>query len=658
MAIKHLTDEQIRTWTLEQKDRWWLENVYRGDMPQLTLRSGLTGFILGGILSATNLYVGAKTGWTLGVGITSVILAFAMYRVLSRIGLGREFTILENNAMQSCATAAGYMTSAMISSLGAYMLITGEELPTWLMMAWLISLSLLGVLFAFPMKRRFINDEQLPFPEGRACGVVLDTLHSDDAKIGVFKARLLVIAALVAGGLKFLQSHNLMKAVQVKIMGLKDVVWSFPEMLDTWLYSILAARQLGVPNIFGVDLRQLTIRPELDIPMIGAGALMGIRAGSSLLVGAILNYAIIVPAIIKYYPADIPNTVGPNGEILYGFRNITTWALWGGVSMMTVASLTAFFAKPQVIISAFSRLLGGPAKQPKSDVLKHIELPLSVSIICVPIVGAVIVWLGHTYFGISWTMGIIAIPLVFIFTLIGANSTALTSITPTGALGKLTQLTYGALAPGNIKTNIMTAGITSEAASNASNLLMDIKPGYMLGAKPRQQAIAHCIGIVSGALASVPLFKYIFLKDGVENMQTSEFPMPAVSIWKGVAEVLTKGLENLPQTAIVAVIVGGVVGLVLELIRIGSRNKFPLTPVGIGLAFVIPFYTCLAMFTGAFIFWVLGRVYRNPESKGWKLWVDNQEPIAAGVIAGGALIGITDALVTVFVKYSEAGVTP
>ncbi|MBK6453413.1 MAG: OPT/YSL family transporter [Proteobacteria bacterium] len=65
---------------LEQKDRWWFTSVYRGDMAQLTLRSAVTGFLLGGLLSATNLYVGAKTGWTLGVGLTSVILAFALYR--------------------------------------------------------------------------------------------------------------------------------------------------------------------------------------------------------------------------------------------------------------------------------------------------------------------------------------------------------------------------------------------------------------------------------------------------------------------------------------------------------------------------------------------------------------------------------------------------
>ena len=83
MAIKELSSEQIHQWSVEEKDRWWLKNVFRGSMPQLTVRSALTGMALGGLLSLTNLYVGAKTGWTLGVGITSVILAFALFKAVS-----------------------------------------------------------------------------------------------------------------------------------------------------------------------------------------------------------------------------------------------------------------------------------------------------------------------------------------------------------------------------------------------------------------------------------------------------------------------------------------------------------------------------------------------------------------------------------------------
>ena len=124
MAIQHLSEEQIRTWTREQKDRWWLENVFRGEMPQLTIRSAITGFLLGGILAATALYIAGKTGITIGVGLTSVILAFAIYRIMNSMGFAQDFTILENNCTQSIATAAGYMVAPMISSLAAYMLVT------------------------------------------------------------------------------------------------------------------------------------------------------------------------------------------------------------------------------------------------------------------------------------------------------------------------------------------------------------------------------------------------------------------------------------------------------------------------------------------------------------------------------------------------------
>ena len=194
MAIEQLTPEQIRDWTRQQKDQWWLTRIYRASMPQLTFRAGLTGFLLGGLLCTTNLYVGAKTGWSLGVGLTSVILAFAAFRILSTVGM-RDMTILENNCSQSIATAAGYMTGPLTSGMAAYMWVENKSMPWWQMLLFNVVLSILGVLVAFPMKRRFINDEQQPFPEGRACGVVLDALDTSQAAVGMFKARLLAIAA-------------------------------------------------------------------------------------------------------------------------------------------------------------------------------------------------------------------------------------------------------------------------------------------------------------------------------------------------------------------------------------------------------------------------------------------------------------------------------
>lgn len=647
MAIKQLSEQQVREWSVAQKDRWWLENVYQGDVPQMTLRVVVMGFVLGGLLSITNLYIGAKTGWSLGVAITAVILGFVFFQTLQRLGLGRNYHVLESNILQSIACSAGYMNGPLIASMAAYMIITNTVIPWWQMIMWLIGLCVLGVLFAFPLKRRFINEEQLPFPEGRACGVVMDTLHSqtqDSTTAGkaLLPAKLLVIFGIIAGLGRFGQWHYLARLMEKIRLGFLHV----PEMLDEWYYRLAERFGWPVPNLLGTPLRELTVRPELDIAMIGAGGLMGIRTGISLMVGAVVNYCILAPLMIQR--GDIVGVTDATGVVHFGFRPIATWSLWCGVAMMTTASLYSFFAKPQVLLSAFRGLLRG-ARQRGADCLRHIELPLWVSVVGVPIVGAYLVWIAHWFFGVEYWMGAIAVPMVFVFTLIGVNSTALTSITPTGALGKITQLAYGAIAPGNITTNIATAGISAEVAGSASNLIQNIKPGYMLGGKPRLQALGHVIGAFAGAICSVAVFYPLFLRNNPAGLISAEYPYPAATVWKAVAEILTKGLDQLPQTALWAAIIGAGLGIIFEIVRQLARGRFPLSAVGIGLAFVIPFQTCLAMFFGAFIFWLLGRLWPEPTQRPNEIFVQNQESICAGVIAGAALMGIVVMALDVFV---------
>ncbi|MDP8222175.1 MAG: OPT family oligopeptide transporter [Candidatus Lernaella stagnicola] len=621
--IKQLDEEQLRTMTLEEKDRWWLANCWKGDMPQLTLRSALTGMFLGGILSLTNLYVGIKTGWTLGVGITSVILAFAMFKVFTKLHLAKtDITLLENNAMQSIATAAGYMTGPLISSLTAYMMVTGRIVPLYQTMTWMVAVSLLGVLFAFPLKKRFINDEQLPFPEGKACGYVMDGLHSDDKAEGDLKTKILAITSSASFVYAIWRSEAILGLIKLKILAI-------PGFVDDFIYN------LGlVPTLMGTKLSDLTIRMETDVVMVAAGGLMGIRVGVSLLIGAVVNYFILAPVLIKH------GIILPNDAGVIGFRQISMWSLWGGVAMMTSASLFSFFSKPKMILASFAGLL----KRGKSvDVLKDIELPMKVFVIGIPLMGFTTVVLTHYYFGVHWVMGAIAIPLIFVFTLIAVTSTGLTSITPTGALGKLTQLTYAVLEPGNISTNIMTAGINGEVAGNASNLLMDIKPGYMLGAKPRHQAMGHVLGIIAGSLVAPPVF-YALFKGDLGNLGTEQLPMIAAQIWVGVAKILTKGLSFLDVTARWAILIGLILGVGGEVARSASKGKFWISPVGIGLAFILPFFTSLSMFLGGLIFWIAGKSI-NKESKWHKYIVENSETICAGVIAGGAIAGIIVILV-------------
>lgn len=653
MAIPTLTEEQIRTWTRAQKDRWWLENVWRGDMPQLTLRSGITGFVLGGLLSATNLYVGAKTGWTLGVGITSVILAFAIFRVMSRLG-ARDMTILENNCTQSIATAAGYMTGPLISGMAAYMWVQNEPMKWWHMLLFNVVLSLMGVLVAFPMKRRFINDEQHPFPEGRACGVVLDTLYTSHAAVGVFKAKALAIAAGLAGFITFISGEAYQQYLQVKVLGMQKF-WALPHYLDGWIYRWFGSGAY----IAGVDPRQMGLRVSLDLAMFGAGGLMGIRVALSMFIGMVLNFFFIVPWMIHIGEIQ-PARLAADGTPIYGRAHIlNTWALWWGISIMVVAAMTGLFARPQVIVTAFTSLLRRK-KDADRDVLRHIELPNWISYVGVPVIGVFGVWMAHDWFGVSWVFGATAIPMIIVLTLIAANSTALTGITPTGSLSKIPQFIFGAADPKHPPTNLMTGVMCVEVASNASNLLMDIKPGYMLGAKPRQQAIGHCIGVVSGALASTPLFYALFLPrykpgDNVQaTMVTDQFGFPSAIQWKGVSDLVTGIFDSgkgsiIAQSAVISMVIAGVAGLALELWRTLSKGRFPISPLAIGLGVVVPPESTIAMCAGAAFFYFLGRAYaRRTDSFGHRLWIGAYEPICAGIVAGAALVGIGDALVKAF----------
>lgn len=653
MAIEKLSPEQIRTWSPAQKDEWWITRVYRGDMPQLTLRAAATGFLLGSVLSATNLYIGAKTGWTLGVGLTSVILAYAAFRAMATVGF-RDMTILENNAAQSIATAAGYMTGPLISGMAAYMWVQNALIPWWQMLIFNMTLSLLGVLVAFPMKRRFINDEHQPFPEGAACGVVLDALYTSSAGSGMYKAKILAKAAALAGFVGVISGENLMKLVQQKWLRLSSS-WSLPHDLDAIYYWAAAKGWLPVPSLSGVPIKSLGLTLSLDFAMFGAGGLMGIRAGASMLVGMLLNFVVIVPWMISI------GEIAPRPDGTFSRVHVlNTWALWWGIVIMVVASMVGLFSKPEVFVQAFRGLF--KKRETTKDVVGHIELPVWISFVGVPVLGVIGAGMANMWFGVSWVFGLSAIPLIIVLTLIAASSTALTGITPTGSLSKIPQFLFGALDPKHPPTNLMTGVMCVEVASNASNLLMDIKPGYMLGAKPRQQAIGHCIGIVAGALASTPLFYLLFLSDYTPGMnvqavmapENGQFGFPSAIQWKGVSELVTAifgggGGTLLTRSIVISMVVAAFAGLVMEVLRIRTRGKFPLSPLAIGLGVVIPPNSTIAMFAGAAFFaWMTRKHGDKPDSPAYQRWVGGQEPICAGLIAGAALIGIADILVKVF----------
>jgi uncharacterized oligopeptide transporter (OPT) family protein len=211
----------------------------------------------------------------------------------------------------------------------------------------------------------------------------------------------------------------------------------------------------------------------------------------------------------------------------------------------------------------------------------------------------------------------------------------------------------GAIDRTNPASNLIPAGMTGEISGNAANLLSDIKPGYMLGGKPRQQAVGHVIGIFSGAIACVPLFFLLFLPPdaqgvrSVSTMVSDNFAFPAALQWKGVAELIAKGFSALPYSAVVSMIVAAVAAAAIEIGRIFTKGRIPLSAVSIGLGVVLPPESTFGMWVGAMIFWVMRRRYATQGTKGHRFWVEGMETICAGLISGSALMGIGNAIVNV-----------
>jgi uncharacterized oligopeptide transporter (OPT) family protein len=382
--------------------------------------------------------------------------------------------------------------------------------------------------------------------------------------------------------------------------------------------------------------------------MLGVGGLMGIRVATSVLLGAVVNFAVLAPIMIQR--GDIAPYTAPDGTVVAISRGeiVNQWALWWGVVMMVVGSLVSLVAKPELLTGLFRGK--STADDTGEDPLRDIEVPLWVSYVGVPIFSLLGGWLTHAFFGVPWLLAFVSLPLIFVLTVICTNSMALTSWTPTGALSKITQFTMGAIDRVNPASNLLPATMTAEISSNAANLLSDIKPGYMLGAKPRQQAIGHVIGILAGAAASTPLFFLLFLPKGADGTRSpatlvsEQFAMPSALQWKGVADLITNGISRLPTSAIWAMLVAAVLAVVFETLRIRTKGRFPLSAVSIGLGVVLPPESCFAMWAGAMLFWWQGS--RNPAagSRAHAIWVEGAESVCAGLISGAALVGIGNAI--------------
>lgn len=627
----------------ELPDDAWYDRAYRGDdAPQLTARAVGMGAVLGFFLALTNVYVGLKIGWHLGVALTACILSFSIWTALHKAGLAKTpMTILENNAMASTASAAGYSTgNTLVTSIPALFLLSvtaeqpaGTPLPLPVTAAWVFFLALLGTSLAIPMKRNMVNREKLRFPSGTAAAVLLRSLY-DKGGDAIVKGRALLYAALASGVIPIVKDLELLKALDDKGKLARHALLPGALKIFDWLPGVTAGGKTAPLSAWNVKL-------DYGPALIAAGALVGLRVTASMVGGGLLLVLFIGPAAIE------ATWTNPAGAVVAAAKGPgSAWkdiGVWVGAPIMVSAGLLTFAFEWRTIARAFTSLRGGGDASQSASV----EVPNTWFATGTAVASAGVVFLASRYFGIPVPFGILAVLLTFVLALVAARATGESDITPTGAMGKIMQLTYGVLMTQNASANLMTAGITAGASGASADLLTDLKAGYLLGANPRRQFLAQLLGILPGTVATV--IGYSILVPDVSALTGSEghdppFPAPAAQQWLAVAKVFKLGIGNLHPMARQGIFYGLIAGVLLVLMERGlpRYKKYLPSPTGIGLGLILPFYQPLAMFPGAAAAALAGR---KKGSRAAELVV----PVASGLIAGESIVGVVVAALNNFV---------
>lgn len=315
------------------------------------------------------------------------------------------------------------------------------------------------------------------------------------------------------------------------------------------------------------------------------------------------------------------------------YRDLVGWSLWGGTACMVTSGLLSFALQWRTALRAFSGVGAMFLRRRTAEsAVDKLEAPIAWFFIGQVVATIGLAILGRICFGIEYWETAIAVVLSFGLALVACRVTGETDTTPVGAMGKISQLSFAAISPGNNVVNLMSANVTAAAATSSADLLTDLKSGYLLGANPRRQFIAQFCGIFAGTAASVLGFSLIITNPA--DLGSSQFPAPAAQVWKAVAEALND-ITTLHPVKIWCIIIGGIVGLVLPIASLAFPKyaKFIPSAAGIGLAWTFHWFTAWQFFLGAVIGWLW--------EKGNKKHSDEYMfPIASGVIAGGSLMGV------------------
>lgn len=580
---------------------------------ELTPQALLAAAIVAAIMGASYPYMVLKLGFGPNVSVVSAFFGFMILSVVSLVAR-TPYDRWQNNIVQTAGTSAA-QTAFMCGVLAAFDMLRVSKVVAFHLdpspiqvFAWLTCASLLGVLLAVPMRRHFIVDEQLPFPDGMAAAetlVVLDPprgLSREDAEW--LKAR----RAAVVLGIGLVASAALMLARKdVPLFGL------IPDTI-----APASAVMLGAAGA-SFSLATMGVGVSVSLLGIGSGFLISQRVNTWMLIGCGLGW-IVAPLLLTRFGVltDKPT----RSAVLY-------WVMWPGTGMMLSGGMTVLALRWRLLAQAFRALRGMGAH---SD-----EFPLTWVLIGVVVLAVTFCIIQKLIFGLPIWMSALAVLASIPLMLVGLRALGETNWGPIGALSNLMQGVFAFVAPGNANANILGAGATGTIAVTSEGLIQDYKAGHLIGSTPRSMTIAQLMAAPIGAAALAWTYPLLVKTYGLIG-EHAQLAAPGSRRTAAIVELFSAGASKLPASALWAMLIAVALGVVFAILEQSSKLKrWAPSPTGLGLGVLLPFASVATIFAGGLIALAWRRAAPE-QAKAFRV------PLASGFIAGEAMMAVLVAL--------------
>ena len=626
---------------------------------ELTFRGIILGALITIIFTASNVYLGLKVGLTFSSAIPAAVISMAILRLFP------DSTILENNMLQTQASAAGTLSSIIFVIPGLLMMGYWSNFPFWLTFAVCAAGGMLGVLFSIPLRHVMVVKSDLPYPEGVAAAEILkagsktdDKEANDGLKDIVFGGIIASIVSLFTNGFRLLS--------------------------DSTAYWFT-----GGKSIFQIPM-------GFSLALLSAGYLIGIISGIAVLIGTIIAWGFGIPILSALTDYD---TSQPLSKIAMGM-----WATdirFIGAGTIAIAAVWTLLTLIKPVIEGLKTSL----KTLRSDIsvndIERTDRDLSPKTIFIIMAGMLIILVAtfHSFIsdsglstGIAWLLVICAVLFAFIMGflvaaacgymagLVGSSASPISGIAIVAAIAISLILlglseTHGMLSSVEgtdfiTALALFTTSVVLSIACISNDNLQDLKTGYLVHATPWRQQVALLIGCVVGAIVIAPILEILYNAYGFTgavprtNMDpTQVLAAPQATLMTTIAKGIFS--HNLDWTMILIGLAVGATVIIIDLILAKKKTKFRLPALAIGLGIYLPPSITLAIFTGSLLSWI---VKRQAYAKAQKLNLDPETEfkkvdrkaslIASGLIVGESLVGVILAIVIVISVTNGGGDAP